>query len=196
MTDRTASLERRTRETFIQVAVDLDGSGDADVSTGLGFLDHMVTALSRHSRMDIELKCEGDLHIDDHHTVEDCALALGDALRLAAGERRGIRRFGHAYAPLDEALARAVVDLSGRPWAGVDIGFTREKLGDVSTENLTHFLESMAVAARMTLHVDVLKGQNDHHRIEAAFKAVAIALRTALAADGTHDIPSTKGVLL
>ncbi len=196
MTDRTASLERRTRETFIQVAVDLDGSGDADVSTGLGFLDHMVTALSRHSRIDIELKCEGDLHIDDHHTVEDCALALGDALRLAAGERRGIRRFGHAYAPLDEALARAVVDLSGRPWAGVDIGFKREKLGDVSTENLTHFLESMAVAARLTLHVDVLKGENDHHRIEAAFKAVAIALRTALAPDGTHDIPSTKGVLL
>jgi imidazoleglycerol-phosphate dehydratase len=196
MTDRTASLERRTRETFIQVAVDLDGSGDADVATGLGFLDHMVTALSRHSRIDIELKCEGDLHIDDHHTVEDCALALGDALRLAAGERRGIRRFGHAYAPLDEALARAVVDLSGRPWAGVDIGFKREKLGDVSTENLTHFLESMAVAARMTLHVDVLKGENDHHRIEAAFKAVAIALRTALAPDGTHDIPSTKGVLL
>ena len=196
MTDRTASLERRTRETFIQVAVDLDGSGDADVSTGLGFLDHMVTALSRHSRIDIELKCEGDLHIDDHHTVEDCALALGDALRLAAGERRGIRRFGHAYAPLDEALARAVVDLSGRPWAGVDIGFKREKLGDVSTENLTHFLESMAVAARLTLHVDVLKGENDHHRIEAAFKAVAIALRTAFAPDGTHDIPSTKGVLL
>lgn len=196
MTDRTASLERRTRETFIQVAVDLDGSGDADVSTGLGFLDHMVTALSRHSRIDIELKCEGDLHIDDHHTVEDCALALGDALRLAAGERRGIRRFGHAYAPLDEALARAVVDLSGRPWAGVDIGFTRERLGDVSTENLTHFLESMAVSARLTLHVDVLKGENDHHRIEAAFKAVALALRTALAPDGTHDIPSTKGVLL
>lgn len=196
MSDRTSSLERRTRETFIQVSVDLDGTGDADVATGLGFLDHMVTALSRHSHIDIELKCEGDLHIDDHHTVEDCALALGDALKIAAGERRGIRRFGHAYAPLDEALARAVVDLSGRPWAGVDIGFTREKLGDVSTENLTHFLESMATAARMTLHVDVLKGANDHHRVEAAFKATAIALRIALSGDGSHDIPSTKGVLL
>jgi imidazoleglycerol-phosphate dehydratase len=196
MTHRTATLERRTRETFIRVAVDLDGTGDADVSTGLGFLDHMVTALSRHSRINIELKCQGDLHIDDHHTVEDCALALGDALRQAAGERRGVRRFGHDYAPLDEALARAVVDLSGRPWAGVHIGFTREKLGEVSTENLTHFLESMATAARMTLHVDLLRGQNDHHRVEAAFKAVAIALRTALAPDGTQDIPSTKGVLL
>src|SRR5262249_19603047 len=116
MSDRTATVERRTRETFVQVTVDLDGTGDADVTTGIGFLDHMVTALARHSRVDIDLKCEGDLHIDDHHTVEDCALTLGDALHQALGERRGIRRFGHAYAPLDEALARAVVDLSGRPY--------------------------------------------------------------------------------
>lgn len=195
MSDRTASVERRTRETFIEATVDLDGSGVADVQTGVGFLDHMITALARHGRIDITLSCEGDLHIDDHHTTEDCGLALGEALYIAMGDRRGIKRFGHAYAPLDEALARAVVDLSGRPWPEIELGFTRERLGDVATENLVHFLESLAIAAKMNLHVTTLAGRNDHHKAEAAFKATALALRAAFARDGHDDVPSTKGVL-
>ncbi|MCB9680103.1 MAG: imidazoleglycerol-phosphate dehydratase HisB [Alphaproteobacteria bacterium] len=195
MSDRTATVERRTRETFIEVTVDLDGDGDAEVATGLGFLDHMITALARHARIDLTLRCEGDTHIDDHHTAEDTALALGEALRLAAGDRRGVRRFGHAYAPLDEALCRAVIDLSGRPWCEVELGFAREQLGDVATENLTHFLQSLAIAARMTLHVDLIRGRNDHHKAEAAFKATALALRQALTRDDHDDVPSTKGVL-
>ena len=163
----------------------LDGEGVAEVQTGIGFLDHMLTALAKHARFDLELECDGDLDVDDHHTVEDCALALGAALDQALGERRGIRRFGQAYAPLDEALARAVVDFSGRPSAHVDLGFRRERIGDIATENLTHVFVSLATTARMALHVDVLKGSNDHHRAEAAFKAVALALRQAVALDGS-----------
>lgn len=192
---RTAEICRETRETRITCRVELDGSGQSTIKTGIGFLDHMVTSLSRHGRLDIILRCEGDLHIDDHHTAEDCALVLGAALEQAVGERRGILRFGHAYAPLDEALARAVVDLSGRPWPEVSLGFRREMLGGIATENLTHFLNSMAIAGRMNLHVDVLRGDNDHHRAEAAFKATALALRAALSRTGSGDIPSTKGVL-
>ena len=191
---RSATVDRNTRETRIHVEVDVDGSGRVDVSTGLPFLDHMLTALALHGRIDLVLKAEGDLHVDDHHTVEDCALTLGEALREALGDRKGVRRFGHAYAPLDEALARAVVDLSGRPWPAVELGFTREKLGDVATENLTHFFESLAMALRANLHVQVLAGKNDHHRAEAAFKATALALRAAFAVDG-GDVPSTKGTL-
>jgi imidazoleglycerol phosphate dehydratase HisB len=192
---RIASVERRTGETSIRVELVLDGGGRAQVETGLGFLDHMLTALAKHARLDLDLSCEGDLEVDDHHTAEDCALALGRALDEALGERRGIRRFGSAYAPLDEALARAVVDLSGRPWPEVHLGFRREMIGEVATENLTHFFASLATAGRMALHVDVLRGENDHHRAEAAFKALALALREAIAADGTGDVPSTKGVL-
>jgi imidazoleglycerol-phosphate dehydratase len=192
---RTAVVERRTSETSIRVGLLLDGTGRAQVETGLGFLDHMLTALAKHARLDLELACEGDLEVDDHHTAEDCALALGRALDEALGERRGIRRFGSAYAPLDEALARAVVDLSGRPWPEVHLGFRRETIGEVATENLTHFLASLATAGRMALHVDVLRGENDHHRAEAAFKALALALRDAVAPDGTGEVPSTKGVL-
>ena len=195
MTSRKATHARRTKETSIALSLDLDGTGKCDVSTGLGFLDHMIDALARHARLDLEMTCEGDLHVDDHHTVEDCGLALGRALDEALGERRGITRFGHAYAPLDEALARAVVDLSGRPWPSVDLGLTREKLGEVSCENLGHFIESFAITARASIHVDVLKGTNDHHRAEAAFKALALALRQAITRDGTDDVPSTKGVL-
>ncbi len=195
MTHRKATHARRTKETSIALSLDIDGTGACDVSTGLGFLDHMIHALGRHGRFDIELTCEGDLEVDDHHTVEDCALALGRALDEALGERRGVVRFGHAYAPLDEALARAVVDLSGRPWPSVDLGLTREKLGEVACENLEHFIESLAITARASIHVDVLKGKNDHHRAEAAFKALAIALRQAVARDGSTDVPSTKGVL-
>lgn len=193
---RFASVERRTGETTVRVDLSLDGSGRSEVGTGLGFLDHMLASLAKHARLDLELACEGDLEVDDHHTAEDCALALGKALDEALGERRGIRRFGSAYAPLDEALARAVVDLSGRPWPEVSLGLEREMIGDVATENLAHFFRSLAVAGRMALHVDVLRGENDHHRAEAAFKALALALRQAVAADGTGgDVPSTKGVL-
>ena len=192
---RTARVERRTAETEIVLSLDLDGTGRAEVQTGLGFLDHMLTALARHGRFDLELECDGDLDIDDHHTAEDCGLALGRAFDEALGERRGIRRFGHAYAPLDEALARAVVDFSGRPSAHVELGFRRERIGEIATENLTHVFVSFATAARMTLHVDVLKGTNDHHRAEAAFKALALALREAVALDGPDEVPSTKGVL-
>jgi imidazoleglycerol-phosphate dehydratase len=192
---REASVERRTNETSIRVRLALDGDGRAQVETGLGFLDHMLTSLAKHARLDLELACEGDLEIDDHHTAEDCALALGQALDKALGDRRGIRRFGHAYAPLDEALARAVVDLSGRPWPEVSLGFRRETIGEIATENLTHFFQSLAIAGRMALHVDVLRGENDHHRAEAAFKALALALRDALAEDGSGEVPSTKGVL-
>jgi imidazoleglycerol-phosphate dehydratase len=194
-TSRTARVERRTGETDVRVELVLDGEGQSDIETGLGFLDHMLTALARHGRFDLRLSCEGDLEVDDHHTAEDSALALGTAFDLALSDRRGIRRFGHAYAPLDEALARAVVDFSGRPSAHVATGFRRERIGDVATENLAHFFVSLATTARMTLHVDVLKGENDHHRAEAAFKALALALRQAVSPDGSAEVPSTKGVL-
>lgn len=192
---REAAVERRTTETDISVKLRLDGEGRARVATGLGFLDHMLTALAKHGRLDLDVTCKGDLEIDDHHTAEDVALALGQALDQALGDRRSIRRFAHAYAPLDEALARVVVDFSGRPSAHVDTAFRRDSIGQIATENLTHFFCSLAVAARMTLHVDVLKGENDHHRAEAAFKALALALRDAVALDGTGEVPSTKGVL-
>lgn len=192
---RSAAVQRRTSETAIRCKLSLDGSGDARVTTGIGFLDHMIGALCRHARFDLELDCTGDLWIDDHHTAEDCALTLGDALARALGERRGIARFGHAFAPLDEALARAVVDFSGRPFAAIDLGLKRPAIGTIAAENLAHFLSSLALAARITLHVDVQKGDNDHHRVEAAFKATALALRMALQRDGTTLVPSTKGVL-
>ena len=195
MADRRAVLERHTSETEIRLTLVLDGSGTAHIDTGLGFFDHMLTALTKHSRFDLELACAGDLHVDDHHTVEDCGLALGQALDQALGERRGIRRFAHAYAPLDEALARVVVDLSGRPAPHVELGLQRSRIGDVAAENLTHFFHSLAVAGRMALHVDVLKGTNDHHRAEAAFKALALALRDAVALSEHGDVPSTKGLL-
>jgi imidazoleglycerol phosphate dehydratase HisB len=195
MSDRSASVTRKTLETAIELQLALDGLGRAEIATGIGFLDHMLTALARHGRLDLTLTCAGDLEIDDHHTVEDCALALGQALDQALGERRGIARFGSAYAPLDEALARAVVDLSGRPCAVVELGLVRETLGTLACENLTHFLVSLATTGRMALHVDVLRGVNDHHRAEAAFKAVALALRQAVRIEGPDQIPSTKGTL-
>jgi imidazoleglycerol phosphate dehydratase HisB len=191
---RRAQVRRVTKETDITVSLDLDGSGQSEIATGLPFLDHMLTALCLHSRMDLALAAKGDLEVDDHHTVEDCALALGQALSEALGNRDSVSRFAHAYAPLDEALCRAVVDLSGRPYAVIRVPFRREMLGAVATENLVHFLESLAVAARMALHVDLLRGDNDHHKAEAAFKALALALRAAVQVDGS-GVPSTKGVL-
>ena len=191
---RTGVINRATSETKISVRASLDGTGVAKVATGLGFLDHMLTALAKHSGIDIELSCAGDTHVDDHHSVEDCALALGQAIDAALGDRSGIGRFGSAYAPLDEALARVVVDLSGRPYAVVEMGLTREKLGDVACENLEHFFRSVAVTLRAAVHVDVLRGFNDHHKAEAAFKACALALKQAVAKTG-GGVPSTKGLL-
>jgi imidazoleglycerol-phosphate dehydratase len=195
MSERKATVERTTRETQVRATLTLDGEGRAEVATGIGFLDHLLTALARHARLDLELTCRGDLEVDDHHTAEDCALALGEALDRALGERRGIARFGSAYAPLDEALARAVVDLSGRPFAVVRLGLVREQLGALACENVAHVVRSLATAARACVHLEVLEGENDHHRAEAAFKALALALRAALARDGRDDVPSTKGVL-
>jgi imidazoleglycerol phosphate dehydratase HisB len=192
---RVAIVQRKTQETDIELTLDIDGTGRAQVSSGIPFLDHMIVSLARHGRFDLELRCKGDVHVDDHHTAEDCALALGRALDDALADRRGIARFSSAYAPLDEALARAVIDLSGRPWPEVHLGLTRDRVGDLSCENAVHFFRSFAMASRMALHVDVIRGENDHHRIEAAFKACALALRAAVARDGTSEVPSTKGVL-
>ena len=192
---RTAAAERATRETSVHVQLTLDGSGSTDIRTGIGFLDHLLDSLGRHARFDLNVECRGDLHVDDHHTAEDCALVLGEALDRALGERRGLERFGWAYAPLDEALARAVIDLSGRPFADVNLDLQREKLGELACENIPHVLRSLATAARLTLHVDMLKGENDHHKAEAAFKAVALALRQAVARTSSQDVPSTKGTL-
>jgi imidazoleglycerol phosphate dehydratase HisB len=191
---RRADIERDTKEVTIRGYLDLDGSGTSDVKTGLGFLDHMLTTLARHGRFDLGLTATGDTEVDDHHTVEDCAIVLGRALDQALGDRSGITRFGYAYAPLDESLSRAVVDLSGRPWPEISIGFTRDTIGEVAAENLVHFLRSFAMEGRMALHIDLLRGDNDHHKAESAFKALAIALRSAVAADGS-GVPSTKGTL-
>jgi imidazoleglycerol phosphate dehydratase HisB len=195
MNPRSAVVQRSTKETRIELQLCLDGTGDAKVQTGIGFLDHMLTTLAHHARFDLELRCEGDLHVGDHHTAEDCALALGAAIDQALESRAGIARFGYAYAPLDEALARAVIDLSGRPHAQVELGLRREAIGGIACENLGHVLRSLAIAARATLHVDLLRGENDHHRAESAFKATALALRQAVARTGATSVPSTKGVL-
>jgi imidazoleglycerol phosphate dehydratase HisB len=191
---RRAEIERETKEVTIRGYLDLDGSGTSDVKTGLGFLDHMLATLARHGRFDVGLTATGDTEVDDHHTVEDCAIVLGRALDQALGDRNGIARFGYAYAPLDESLSRAVIDLSGRPWSEISIDFTRATIGEVAAENLVHFLRSFAMEGRMALHVDLLRGDNDHHKAESAFKALAMALRSAVAADGS-GIPSTKGTL-
>lgn len=195
MNTRTAEVNRKTLETDISAQLVLDGYGKAEISTGIGFLDHMLIAFSRHARMDLSISCRGDLEVDDHHTVEDCGIVLGKAIALALGDRTGIRRFGYAYAPLDEALARAVVDISGRPSADLNLGLVREKLGALSCENIPHLFRSVAMSAGITLHLDVLKGDSDHHRAEAAFKAFALAMREATARSGYSDIPSTKGTL-
>ncbi len=192
--DRTAQTKRKTKETDIEIALNLDGTGKTEIQTGIGFLDHMLTALAFHSRMDLKLICDGDLHIDDHHTAEDCALALGTAIDEALGPRTGIKRFGYAYAPLDEALARSVIDLSGRPWPEIHLDLQREMVGTWACENITHFFQSLAMTLRCSLHVDVIRGDNDHHKAEAAFKSLAKALGEAVTkAEGA--VPSTKGVL-
>lgn len=192
---REASISRVTKETSIHVKLALDGTGKSTISSGIGFLDHMLTALSKHSRFDLELDCKGDTWIDDHHTTEDCALTLGEAFDKALGDRAGIARFASAVVPLDEALSRAVVDISSRAHSEINLELVRPAVGELSCEMITHFFESFASAARLTLHVDVLRGRNDHHRAEASFKALAVALRGAVARDASAGVPSTKGVL-
>lgn len=191
---------RESRETSIELELALE-PGIIEIDSGIGFFNHMLKALAYHAGWTVRLSCRGDLEVDDHHTIEDCGIVLGSAFRQAIQIMPASQRFGSAYAPLDEALARAVVDLSDRPWACVDLGLEREKIGEASSENLTHFLETFAVTARITLHLDVLKGSNDHHRAESAFKALALALKMALQprlqdAAKTYpssEIPSTKG---
>lgn len=193
---RTGRVLRETGETRVGVEVGLDGPPGVRARTGIGFLDHMLHALGFHAGWVLEISCDGDLEVDDHHTVEDVGLALGEAIAVAVGEERdGIVRFGHAYAPLDEALARAVVDVSGRPFFAGELDLRRERVGALSCEMVPHFFHSLAQTAGLTLHVDVVRGSNDHHRIEAAFKALALALRIALAPSGADGVPSTKGVL-
>lgn len=191
---RRSEIQRETTEVTIRGHLDIDGTGVSDIKTGLGFLDHMLAALAKHGRFDLTLTATGDTEVDDHHTVEDCAIVLGRAFDEALGDRSGIARFGYGYAPLDESLSRAAVDLSGRPWPEVSIDFTRETIGEVSTENIIHFLRSFAIEGRMALHIDLLRGDNDHHKAESAFKALAIALRAAVATD-SDSVPSTKGTL-
>ncbi len=194
---RRASLERETGETRVAVELEVDGSGAASAATGIGFLDHMVEAFGRHGRFDLRLRAEGDLEVDAHHTMEDVAIALGQAFDQALGEREGIVRMGDATVPLDEALVQAVVDLSGRPYAAVDLEFAGERIGEAPTELVEHVLSSFAVGARATLHIRQLAGANDHHVAEAAMKALGRALDAATRVDERLGgrVPSTKGTL-
>lgn len=190
---RIAGLRRRTRETDISVRVALDGSGDAAIDTGVGFFDHLLTSLAHHALIDIRIHAKGDLEVDDHHTVEDSALVLGAAISAALGDRAGIRRFGSATVPMDEALATAAIDVGGRPYAVVDLPFRAERIGALSTQLVDHALEAFARTAGVTLHVRGT-GRNDHHLAEAAFKALALALRAACEADARRaGVASTKG---
>ncbi len=194
---RVGRIHRKTRETDVEVVLTLDGSGKATVSSGLKFLDHMLDSWARHGLFDLELKAEGDLQVDDHHTVEDVAITLGQAIAAAVGEGRGIRRFGQAIVPLDEALATVALDLSGRGAAFVSLPLDGPLVGDVKAQMFPHFFESLAREARLTLHLDLTKGTNDHHSVEASFKAFAKALDWATQFDEriAGEIPSTKGVL-
>lgn len=194
---RKASVERNTKETNITAEINIDGNGKYDISTGIGFLDHMLEQLSKHSLIDINVKAEGDLHIDFHHTTEDSGIALGMAFAKAIGDKAGIRRFGSAYAPMDETLSRVALDFSGRPYLIWNVEFTRDKIGDMDTELFKEWFGAFSGAAGITLHVENLYGQNSHHIIESCFKALAKALRAALEVDerAKDQIPSTKGTL-
>lgn len=194
---RTGSVARKTAETDISVEVNLDGTGTYNVSTGIGFLDHMVEQFSRHSLIDVTLKVAGDLHVDQHHTTEDSAIALGQALSDALGNKAGIGRYGTAYSPMDETLARVALDISGRPYLVWKARFTQEKLGEWDTELIEHWFHSVAQAAGITLHIQLLYGQNNHHVCEAIYKGFARAMRQAVELDPRKGgaIPSTKGQL-
>ncbi|MFL1463360.1 imidazoleglycerol-phosphate dehydratase HisB [Roseococcus sp. DSY-14] len=197
MDARTATVARKTAETDITATLSLDGTGQARVATGIGFLDHMLHALARHALLDLDLVATGDLHIDFHHTTEDCGIVLGQALARALGDKRGIRRYGHAILPMDEALAEAALDISARPFLAWNVPFARPKVGEMDTELFEEFFRAFAFNAGITLHVTLKAGTNAHHVAEACFKAVARALRMALEADPRTPgaIPSTKGRL-
>ena len=196
MADRKARIERKTRETDITVALNLDRATRTRIKTGVGFYDHMLTALAKHAGIGLEIRCRGDLHIDAHHSVEDVGIAFGQALKSALGDKKGITRFGHAYCPLDEALTRAVVDLSGRPWLHFGVVFRAKRIGDMPTELFEDFFWAVADHARLNLHLDLIRGRNSHHIAEATFKATARALRMAVALDPrASGVPSTKGTL-
>ena len=195
--NRTAEVSRNTAETQIRVAVNLDGTGQSKLSTGIGFLDHMIDQIARHGLIDLDIQCQGDLHIDGHHTVEDIGITLGQAVAKAVGDKKGIRRYGHAYVPLDEALSRVVVDFSGRPGLHMDVAFTSGMIGALDTQLVYEFFQGFVNHAGVTLHIDNLKGHNAHHQCETIFKAFARALRAALEFDprSAGVIPSTKGSL-
>jgi len=194
---RTATIHRKTSETDIRVEIDLDGTGVYAVSTGIGFLDHMLEQLSRHSLIDLTLKADGDLQIDQHHTTEDSAIALGEAITKALGDRRGIARYGTAYAPMDETLTRCAIDISGRPYLVWKCVLSQPRLGEMDAELFEHFFHSLAGAAGITLHLETFYGRNNHHIVESAFKALARALRQAVEIDPrkADAVPSTKGTL-
>jgi imidazoleglycerol-phosphate dehydratase len=194
---RVADVTRNTNETKIRVAVNLDGSGRSKLNTGIGFFDHMLDQIARHGLIDLEIECQGDLHIDGHHTVEDVGITLGQAFAKAVGDKKGIRRYGHAYVPLDEALSRVVIDFSGRPGLHMDVPFTAGMIGGCDTQLTFEFFQGFANHALVTLHIDNLKGVNAHHQCETVFKAFARALRAALELDprSAGVIPSTKGSL-
>ena len=194
---RTAEITRNTNETRIRVAVNLDGTGRQSISTGVPFLDHMLDQIARHGLIDLDIQAEGDLHIDAHHTVEDVGITLGQAIARAVGDKAGIRRYGHAYVPLDEALSRVVVDFSGRPGLEFHVPFTRARIGDFDVDLTREFFQGLVNHALISLHVDNLRGANAHHQCETVFKACGRALRMALEPDprSVGVVPSTKGVL-
>ena len=194
---RAATVERKTRETEIFVAVDLDGTGDYDIETGIGFFDHMLEAFAKHAMLDLKVRAEGDLHIDMHHTVEDVGIVLGQAIAKALGDCAGIRRFGVAYIPMDETLSRAAVDVSKRPYLIWKVALARPKLGEMDTELFKEWFQALAMNAGLCLHVENLYGENTHHIVESCYKATARALRAAIEPDPRADggAPSTKGVL-
>ncbi len=197
MADRIAEVSRTTAETRIRVRINLDGTGQAKLSTGIGFFDHMLDQIARHGLIDLDIDCEGDLHIDGHHTVEDVGITLGQAFARAVGDKKGIRRYGHAYVPLDEALSRVVVDFSGRPGLHMDVKFTAGSIGQLDTQLVYEFFQGFVNHAGVTLHIDNLKGFNAHHQCETMFKAFGRTLRAALERDprSVGVIPSTKGSL-
>ena len=197
MAERKASVARDTLETQIKVSIDLDGTGKARFDTGVPFLDHMMDQIARHGLIDLDIECKGDLHIDDHHTVEDIGITLGQAFAKAIGDKKGIRRYGHAYVPLDEALSRVVIDFSGRPGLQMHVPFTRASVGGFDVDLFMEFFQGFVNHAQVTLHIDNLRGHNTHHQIETVFKAFGRALRQAVELDArlAQQIPSTKGSL-
>jgi imidazoleglycerol-phosphate dehydratase len=196
MPARKAVVKRKTRETDIELSLGLDGEGRSKIATGIGFLDHMLASFATHGRFDLEVKCKGDLHVDAHHSVEDVGIALGQALKQALGDKAGIVRFGHAYCPLDEALSRCVIDLSGRPWLTFGVAFKAQRVGDMPTELFEDFFWALADHGRLNVHLDLIRGRNGHHIAETLFKASSRALAMAVALDPrVKGVPSTKGSL-